>query len=179
MSHTIERRAMMNQFRNKYLLHLAESTERNDGFTLIELLIVIVVVGALAAISLPSFLQQANRARATEGVTSVAAINRYQFVYYQRQSRFANDLNELDIRVTPGYYQYSVDSSAVSYAGVKTVTQWTSLKAISGAIKTENGVMKSLVCVSDDEVLQGTTSAVPASVPLAAMSCPPTYSELR
>jgi prepilin-type N-terminal cleavage/methylation domain-containing protein len=169
---------MKSHLRNKYLLHLLNTAQANKGFTLIELLIVIVIIGALAAIALPSFLQQANRARATEGITSVAAINRYQFVFYQRQARFADTLDDLDIKVNAQFYKYSVSNPEESYAGVETETRWTSLKAISGAIKTENGAMKSLVCVSDAIVDQGDASLVPASTSLAALACPVTYSPL-
>jgi type IV pilus assembly protein PilA len=39
------------------------------GFTLVELMIVIVIVGILSAVALPSFLNQKARAKAAEGVT--------------------------------------------------------------------------------------------------------------
>jgi type IV pilus assembly protein PilA len=38
------------------------------GFTLVELMIVIVIVGVLSSVALPNFLNQTNRARATECV---------------------------------------------------------------------------------------------------------------
>ena len=44
------------------------------GFTLVELMIVIVIVAILSAVALPNFLKQTDKAKATEGKTSIAAI---------------------------------------------------------------------------------------------------------
>ena len=44
------------------------------GFTLVELMVVIVIVGILSGIALPSFLGQANKAKATECTTKVGSI---------------------------------------------------------------------------------------------------------
>jgi type IV pilus assembly protein PilA len=169
---------MKAHFRNQYLLYLAKSAPINRGFTLIELLVVIIIIGALVAIALPSFLNQISRARTSEATLNVATINRAQSLFYQRNLRFANNLNNLDINVASKYYQYVIESPTRTYAGLKTVTQWSEIKAVSGAVVAENGDIKSVVCISGTEVNLGDPAEVPADVPLAALACPPNYNEL-
>jgi prepilin-type N-terminal cleavage/methylation domain-containing protein len=169
---------MKDQFRRQYLLPLPNLAPVDSGFTLIELLVVIIIVGALATIALPNFLKQINRSRVAEATLNVATINRAQSLYYQRNQSFANNLNTLDINVSSKYYQYVIDGQTRTYAGLKTVTRWDDVKAVSGAIVAENGAIKSVVCISDTEVNLGAPAEVPADVLLPALACPSAYREL-
>ena len=54
---------------------------KNPGFTLIEVLVVAIIIGILSAIALPSFLNQANKARQSEGKMLVSSHNRAQSAY--------------------------------------------------------------------------------------------------
>ena len=76
-----------------------QNINNDQGFTLIELLVVIIIIGILAAIALPSFLNQANKARFAEAKSYVGTMSRLQQAYYLEKQTFTGDINKLGLGV--------------------------------------------------------------------------------
>jgi len=61
---------------------------KNKGFTLIELMVAVVVVGILAAIALPSYMQHVRRARITEATAELSTARVKLEQYYQDNKNY-------------------------------------------------------------------------------------------
>ena len=66
--------SLKNQLTLELLKRKSNRKGLNQGFTLVELMIVIVIVGVLSAVALPSFLGQQNKAKITEASSKLGAI---------------------------------------------------------------------------------------------------------
>lgn len=127
-----------------------------EGFTLVELLVVIVILGVLAAVAVPSLLDQLGKARETSMKNAVGSINRAQQAYHFAEGVFANNESELDLVDIASTSPY-IDSLAFASVapaeamGVNVINVDASsdgTRAHVGAVSFDAGVYRTIMCRS-------------------------------
>jgi type IV pilus assembly protein PilA len=139
---------MKTELKAKYLQHLLSKKKNNEGFTLIELLVVIIIIGILAAIALPSFLNQANKARESEAKTYVGSINRGQQAYYLEQDKFGTNVAAIEIGIPTKttYYEYKTAATSTSDADTSATKQGGSVRNFAGLVEVSAGTTVAKIC---------------------------------
>jgi type IV pilus assembly protein PilA len=101
-------------------------------------LVVIIIVGVLAAIALPSFLNQIGKARASEGKSAVGTINRAQQAYRLESKVFSSKLTDLDAKISGKFYSYQVGAGNATDGSATT----TNTTAVDGPVKNYGAAVK-------------------------------------
>jgi len=159
---------MKTELKAKYLQHLLKKKKNDEGFTLIELLVVIIIIGILAAIALPSFLNQAAKARGAEAKSNVGAMNRAQQAYYLEKQSFTGTFNDLGLSFPTATQNFKYEAKNNTTATVTNhgTSSKPDIKSYGGRVNytasgtNSVGSTSSVLCERKEP---GTTEIVPAA----------------
>ena len=90
------------------------------GFTLVELMVVIVIVGILAAVAIPKFMDATNKAKASEFPTQLSAMYTAEIAYQAERGIYVTSLTHMkdsgcvDVPGTTRWFKYQIPSATTT-----------------------------------------------------------------
>ena len=128
------------------MLHkLRQRAQSEKGFTLIELLVVILIIGILAAIALPAFLNQRSKAQDTEAKSAARTAQTAMETYYTDEQTYVGADEAAVRKIEPALNEgvataglaisgQAVDGYTVTVTQAKTGSEFTITKASNGSV---------------------------------------------
>ncbi|MDH6059847.1 type IV pilin-like G/H family protein [Chrysosporum bergii ANA360D] len=161
---------MKTELKAKFLQHILKKKKEDEGFTLIELLVVIIIIGILSAIALPSFLNQAAKAKQSEAKTYVSTVNKAQQSYRVENTAFAASVEPLQIGISSETtdYRYTLGAGPNTASVLATPKDITALRGFSGGVAILASGQTTAIACQTKGVQNVNNVAIPTLAPAAA-----------
>ena len=97
-----------------------DRSRRESGFTLVELMIVVAIIGILASVAIPSFINYQMTAKRSESFSNISALAKAQKAYYSEFSTYVAVREEPSstLAILPGGVKRDSSAVSISFAAV-------------------------------------------------------------
>lgn len=170
----------MNSELRKQFLYILQGKQSDRGFSLIELLIVMITLGILSAIAVPSVLSHANKAKQVEAKSHTSSMNRAQQVYYLENFSFTTSISSLGVGLKnqTKNYNYIINLSNDAFVTHNAVSRQSTLKSYAGITYLE-ALPSATANTTTSTLCESNTAQVGSAQTATSGNCPNEYADVK